>query len=388
MSGQPLRHPNDATKFRKAYLATLNLQQEINKKNFDANALYKRTGVVPTEITDYRSTSEKIADLVNLRIMIRAQLRQIADAPNAEDIAQSLSADQLVFLSQHIDAIIKDLRPKNKFGVLKDIFMKYLENYMMKERANQLASVGLPDTTRPFRSAPEVPLERQTKRLTGLLGDVQRFIESVRTEENKSIIANISQGLGAINFLNAVDLSMPLSLMGNPDDKSRAEMLLDQAREPLPTIADVEQHLETMKQFQGDPDYLNELLAQLAGRLTFDPTFFELRNEAEQLITASIARERAEFKPSTEDELYAEIEDERQTDVPTTVNSSIVSRTDPADWKLENPLPSLFVKRTDEENLAYYKTFGNQGQKLEGRKLADLRALINSIMSSNYLCIY
>jgi hypothetical protein len=358
-------------------LATLNLQQELNKKVFDANVLYKRTGVVPTEITDYRSTSEKLADIVNLRILIRAQLRQIADAQNAEDIAQSLSADQLVFLSQNIDAIIRDLRPKNKFGVLKDIFMKYLENYMMKEQGNQLGLVGLPDTTRPFRSAPEVPLDRQTKRLAGFLGEVQQFIESVRTERNKSIIAMISQGLNAINYLNATDLQFPLSL-SDPTVRSQVEMLLDQARDPIPNLTDIEEALQHMKENVGDPTYLDELLAQLAGRLTFDPSFFELRNQAEQILTRSLNQEKSGFTPTTEQELYDEIEDERQTDVPTTVNSSIVSRTDPADWLLSNPLPSLFVKPTDEANLEYYKDFGLIGrQSKSGQTLKDLRDLIS-----------
>lgn len=376
MSGQPLRHPNDATKFRKAYLATLNLQQELNKKVFDANSLYRRTGVVPTEITDFRSTTEKLADIVNLRILIRAQLRQIADAPNAEDIAQSLSADQLVFLSQNIDNIIKELRPKNKFGVLKDIFMKYLDNYMAKEQANQLASVGLPDVTRPFRSAPEVPLDRQTTRLTGLLGDVQRFIESVRTERNKSIIATISQGLGAINYLNATDLQFPLSL-SDPVVRSQVEILLDQARDPIPNLTDVEEALQEMKDSQNDPVYLDELLAQLAGRLTFDPSFFELRNQAEQILTRSLNQEKSGFEgfePATEKELFDDLGD----GVTTKDTGSAVDT-----FNLSEPLPFIPEQKAGQNEqeykasiLEYFGKFGQKGQKIKGKQRQDLEDIV------------
>lgn len=143
MSGQPVNTPTDVKKFRDAYMATLQLQQDINKKNFDANALYKRTGVVPTQILDYRSTSEKLADIFNLKILVRSKLRQIADAQNAEKIAQDLSNDELVYVSQRIDAIIKDLKPKFKFGILPDIFKSYIHNAMEKEEYDGLVSAGL-----------------------------------------------------------------------------------------------------------------------------------------------------------------------------------------------------------------------------------------------------
>jgi hypothetical protein len=162
MSGQPLQKVGDAKKFRDVYMATLQLQADINRKNFDANALYKRTGVVPTEILDYRSTSEKLADLLNLKIMLRSKLRQIADARNAEDIAHNLSSDQLVFVSQRIDAIIKDLKPKYKFGIPTDIFMAYVGQEMKKAeydvlKVNSLTTDGINEAT------DEPPTDEQLK---------------------------------------------------------------------------------------------------------------------------------------------------------------------------------------------------------------------------------
>jgi hypothetical protein len=115
-------------------MATLKLQEELNKKNYDANVLYKRTGVVPTEILDYRSTTEKLADLLQLKILLRSRLRQIADAQNAEDIVSQLSAPQVGFVSQRIEAIINELKPKYKFGIPADLFMSYITELEKREQ--------------------------------------------------------------------------------------------------------------------------------------------------------------------------------------------------------------------------------------------------------------
>jgi hypothetical protein len=119
-------------------MATLKLQEELTKKNYDANILYKRTGVVPTQILDYRSTTEKMADLLQLRVLLRSRLRQIADAQNAEDIVNQLSAPQVGFVSQRIEAIIRDLKPKYKFGIPADLFMSYITELERKEQYDLL----------------------------------------------------------------------------------------------------------------------------------------------------------------------------------------------------------------------------------------------------------
>jgi hypothetical protein len=138
MSGQPVNTPTEVKEFRKAYMATLKLQEELTKKNYDANVLYKRTGVVPTQILDYRSTTEKMADLLQLRILLRSKLRQIADAQNAEDIVNQLSAPQVGFVSQRIEAIIREVKPKYKFGIPADLFMSYITELERKEQYDLL----------------------------------------------------------------------------------------------------------------------------------------------------------------------------------------------------------------------------------------------------------
>ena len=139
MSGQPLKAPSDAQKYRDAYMANLNLQIKNNDKNLQANKLHQRTGVPATQISDYRTTSEKLADVETLRALVRSELLQIADSINAQAIVQKLSVDELRFVAQNIDMIVRDLKPKNRFGVLEPIFRAYLVaqmNAQMKAEAN------------------------------------------------------------------------------------------------------------------------------------------------------------------------------------------------------------------------------------------------------------
>jgi hypothetical protein len=130
MSGQPCRNVRDAQKFRKAYLASLDVQIANNEKNLQANLLHKRTGQMTTQITDYRTTSQKLADATMLRIDVKRQLRRICDSPNTEQIVSQLGDDEIRFVSQNINRIVKDLQPKFRYGVPSPNFMVYLRTIM------------------------------------------------------------------------------------------------------------------------------------------------------------------------------------------------------------------------------------------------------------------
>ena len=115
MSGQPNRNPTDPSKFRQQYLANLALEANINDKNLQANKIYKKTGEVPSQLTDNRTTAEKLADLERLKIDVRSELSEITDGDNANAIVQNLDAQQLQFLAQHTKEIIADIKPKYKY---------------------------------------------------------------------------------------------------------------------------------------------------------------------------------------------------------------------------------------------------------------------------------
>lgn len=162
MSGQPCKTPRDAEKFRKAYLASLDVQIANNEKNLQANLLHKRTGQLTTQITDYRTTSQKLADATMLRIDVRKQLRRICDAPNTEQIISSLSDDEIRFVSQNLERIIKELQPKFRYGVDAPHFLVYIQQLIMADervgvgggivRARELGIAELPRLIRQLHT--------------------------------------------------------------------------------------------------------------------------------------------------------------------------------------------------------------------------------------------
>jgi hypothetical protein len=143
MSGQPLQTPLDASKFREAYMANLDLRARLDDLNLQANKTYDRTGQLPVEPSDFRTAEEKLADLSRLRIEVRQRLGEITDGQQANKIAQTLTQKELQFYAQQYPEINAVIKPKYALGVLADIFIPFLQNYMTNTSANNGVSSGL-----------------------------------------------------------------------------------------------------------------------------------------------------------------------------------------------------------------------------------------------------
>jgi hypothetical protein len=77
-TGKPFRTEYDRTQNYKDYMKNLDLQIKNNKTNYDANILYKNTGV-PTQPLDTRTYAEKHADIAQLKVSLRSELRILLD---------------------------------------------------------------------------------------------------------------------------------------------------------------------------------------------------------------------------------------------------------------------------------------------------------------------
>ena len=147
MSGQPLRTPLDASKFREAYMANLDLRARLDDLNLQANKTYDRTGQLPVEPSDFRTAEEKLADLSRLRIEVRQRLGEITDGQQANKIAQLLTQKELQFYAQQYPEINAVVKPKYALGILSSIFIPFLQNYMTNTSANMGVSSGLQQVT-------------------------------------------------------------------------------------------------------------------------------------------------------------------------------------------------------------------------------------------------
>ena len=280
MSGQPCKTPSDAQKYRDAYMANLNLQIKNDDKNFQANKLHQRTGVVATQISDYRSTSEKLADVEMLRALVKKELLQICDSINCQAIVQKLSADELQFVAQNIETIVKDLRPKNKFGVLEPIFRSYIATQMNSAMKAEANAVGIMLENRGVSSL--------------------AMLKQLETQVISS--ADIIDGLGKIKVLGRNDMVRVLNGFAEiviaklniltPQFYKRIEDIPDHKErlQALETVAMAIRELPSKEQFREQinaimeaprGDEKNERIAELAELLDVPSLQFLVKTEQE-----------------------------------------------------------------------------------------------------------
>ena len=129
MSGQPTRTQADANKFRNEYMETLDLQDEINDYNLQANKTYLLTGALPpqSQMQDTRTNAEKLRDIEGMKQNVAEQLRPIAEPQFAYAIVDKvmnspLNIDNSLFrfLAQRADSIAEQLKKIMPYGIAGD----------------------------------------------------------------------------------------------------------------------------------------------------------------------------------------------------------------------------------------------------------------------------
>lgn len=108
------------------YVADLQLRMKNNKKNLDANTLYRRTGQV-AQMLDARTVEEKLADVQALRADLTRSLLAITDGKEASSAVDKLTPDELVFAAQNVDDIVKEMKPRFKYGVPSLALLEYIK---------------------------------------------------------------------------------------------------------------------------------------------------------------------------------------------------------------------------------------------------------------------
>ena len=213
MSGQPLIHPNDASKYRSAYLATLGLQAQINAKNLNSNVVYKQTGT-PAQPTDSRTTTEKLADIEKLKVELQGQLLEITDGTQTQKIISQLDDSEVQYLAQNMPAIIKDFRSKFAKGITAGVFLPMLRSMINQAVVFSGVSYGI-------------------KNMAGnsLVGTIGQIINTALTPIQYDLLEDYFQGdsdvIGAIEEIRKAFQQLP-----QMNEKLRA-LPLDGVREVI-----------------------------------------------------------------------------------------------------------------------------------------------------------
>lgn len=169
------KSPLDNAKFRENYLANLKLQATNNQKNQNANLIFKQTGSPPPFLPDNRTSTDKLADIEGLKVLLRGKLSSVTDGNIASQIVGSLNEDQIQFAMNTWPTIETDMKSKFSLGVPAPIFIAYLNRLMATYEQNDFVDLGLQQSSTLSTSPNQV---LYTLQRGDLLRTLVRYLET------------------------------------------------------------------------------------------------------------------------------------------------------------------------------------------------------------------
>jgi predicted DNA-binding protein YlxM (UPF0122 family) len=130
MSGYRNKNASDVTKNRNAYMESLNLQEQLNDMNLQANKTYLLSGQLPpaSQMQDTRTSSEKLKDVESMKQQIAKDLYDIAEPQFAYAIVNKVLNSPLNvnnslfrFFAQRAKQINEQLKPLYPYRIEGDI---------------------------------------------------------------------------------------------------------------------------------------------------------------------------------------------------------------------------------------------------------------------------
>lgn len=247
MSGQPVVHSTDASKFREQYLATLSQQIKVDDKNLQANKIYKKTGQSPTIVLDTRTGSEKLADVYRLKMELRSGLKDIMDGANAERVVNEYGLPHLQFIAQRLPEIIGILKPKYKFGVPFVTFTTFMEQYIdsVQETGDYLAGFQQKSGNEILMGIRQIKDQMIDQ---ASLDDVRKFLAGKILKGNGAVVEMIKDNLDKLEEI--IPTTPELERMFTTQDaitSATIQKQLSDALEELPTRQQIDSKLLQLK---------------------------------------------------------------------------------------------------------------------------------------------
>tara|TARA_R110000751_G_scaffold7427_3_gene30367 strand:+ start:235 stop:1989 length:1755 start_codon:yes stop_codon:yes gene_type:complete len=305
MSGQPNINSSDKGKFREQYLASLELRAKLDNVNHQANKVYKRTGQIPSEPSDFRSLEEKLVDTERMRREARAFLTEIADGREANKISMEMTDDQMIFYTQQKDTINPIIKQQFRLGVYADTFLPFLNKYMNDTAGNYGISTGLQQS-----SGKNVMLNSQN--LLDQITDPTQLSELLGIMMTEKM-ATLRTSPEFIAFQEAVeDVSKELMRFnGNPytqiksirdeDTRGQAYRMLNDFLQEIPTNVEVERRMDKLERYMasGDIQAVKGELNRTRALMEMTPDVIQIGDYLRGLITATAGAKGGEPAPTT-----------------------------------------------------------------------------------------
>ena len=121
---------------KKKYMSFLDIETKNNKLNYDANKHNKIGIQKPPEMTDTRSTQQKLSNIHQLKAdLFREFSPTILDGQQYQIAMNLLTEDEIIFITQYSGYIISQLKPRCSMGMLADQFVNYVRRFKLKEES-------------------------------------------------------------------------------------------------------------------------------------------------------------------------------------------------------------------------------------------------------------
>jgi hypothetical protein len=269
----------DRNSIRNEYLKNLQLETSNNLTNYNANQIFKQTGVLPPSITalvDTRSITEKYADKQKARVAVLSGLREITDGANANQIIDQIKGNDIVDLLNNLPQIIAEIKPKWSLGITAPAFMAYWNRY--KQALTMNAGVST------------LAVLQSNQLLTNIQGLLQNIQATLATKQDYTLLKSVFSLLpqteevqratqmiqDAENDTQTVySLATEMSIRGTKDPLTFEQQIqdLNSAVESLPprsAIVDLTQQAQIISQLGNSPQEANELASQARGQLAVE----------------------------------------------------------------------------------------------------------------------
>jgi len=188
----------DRNAVRNEYIKNLQLETANNLTNYNANQIFKESGVLPPSITsmvDTRSITEKYADIQKARVALISGLREITDGANSNEIVSQIHGNDILDLLNNLPQIIAELKPKWSLGIPAPAFMVYWNRYRNALTANSGVA------TYPFIQSNQL--------LTNIIGILQNIEATLPTHQSlrrlRGALSALPQGPLQGEALDAID---------------------------------------------------------------------------------------------------------------------------------------------------------------------------------------
>jgi len=288
----------DRNGIRNEYLKNLQMETSNNLTNYNANQVFKQTGVLPPSITalvDTRSITEKYADKQKARVAVLSGLREITDGANANQIIDQIQGNDIVDLLNNLPQIIAEIKPKWSLGITAPAFMAYWNRY--KQALSLNAGVST------------LAVLQSNQLLTNIQGLLQNIQATLATKQDYTLLKSVFSLLpqteevqratqmiqDAENDTQTIySLATEMSIRGTKDPLTFEQQIqdLNSAVENLPprsAIVDLTQQAQIITQLGNSPQEANELASQARGQLSLTQDFKSLEEEFETLVSTPIS---------------------------------------------------------------------------------------------------